>query len=85
MDKRFVSNFLEALFSIITITVVVLLLLFFVQPKLRFEKPRSFCSCPLGTLLLCEQGQAYLWEDFLPGYPPLTAPHHGVWLITSVQ
>lgn len=55
---------------IITITIVGLLLLVFVPFKLRFEKPCSFHSCPLGTLLLDEQSQAYLWEDFLPA--PIT-------------
>lgn len=65
---------------IITITLVGLLLLVFVQFKLRFEKPCSFPSCPLGTLLPEEQSQVYLWEDFLSGCP---RPHHR--LIASVH
>lgn len=64
----------------IIISIVGLLLLVFVQFKLRFEKPCSFHSCPLGTLLLDERSQAYLWEDFLPGYP---RPHHR--LVASVH
>lgn len=66
MDKRFVSNVPEAPFSLL------LLPLFFLQFKPSSEKPCSFHSCPLGTLLPCEQGQAKLlgrpspWVPFTP-------------------
>lgn len=61
MDKRFVSNVLEALFSLL------LLLLFYLQFKPSFEKPCGFHSCALRTPLPCEQGQASCWEGLLPG------------------